>query len=295
VASTVPKAFNEFSALIKPTSGEEATITSRRNAVSNFMLKKYGPNSTMQLLETKVIGSAARSTLVRPISDIDIFCVFASAQVWQRYKNDSQQLLYRVREALTGYQVKTVGSRGQAVRLFYSTGPNVDITPAFYEHDLFGRPTGGYLIPRGDGKWQGTNPYAHTDFMARRNQELGGYLKPLVRLLKRWNQAHSAHLKSFHLELLAQASFGSLGGSMRNATHSFFEWSPNYLHVHDPAGYSGDLAAALTRDRIQNIKNALAGGAEHAKRAQEAEAAGRISEAMQQWGIVFGSGFPGYG
>jgi hypothetical protein len=136
--------------------------------------------------------------------------LFDGSRVWSRYQYDSKQLLYRVREALTGYRVKTAGSRGQAVRLFYDSPPNVDITPAFVKYDLLRRPS-GYVIPRGDGRWQGTNPYIHHDFMVRRSKELDGYLKPLVRLLKRWNRVHSNRLGSFHLELITQAVFGKIG------------------------------------------------------------------------------------
>ena len=294
MATTVPKALNEFAALIKPIDNEESVINSRRNAVSNFMLVKYGPDSSMPLLETKVIGSAGRKTLIRPVTDIDIFCVFDDRNVWASYKSNSQQLLYRVREALTGYRVKTVGSRGQAVRLFYETGPDVDITPAFRNYDIFGRQI-GFVIPRGNGRWQQTNPYVHGEFMAERNQSLNGYLKPLVRLLKRWNGAHSSRLRSFHLELIAQKTFGQLGSDMRLATQRFFEWAPKNLHVNDPAGYSGDMAAGLTYAQSKDILSAFDYGADHAERARQAEAEGRPAEALRQWGIVFGPGFPSYG
>jgi hypothetical protein len=294
MASTVPKAFAEFADIIKPTAKQEATITARRDAVRGFMLAKYGPSSNMPLLETKVIGSAARKTLIRPVDDIDIFCVFDSQQVWSRYNHDSKQLLYRVREALDGYSVKTMGSRGQAVRLFYNDGLNVDITPAFGRVDLLGR-LAGYVIPRGDGGWQETNPYRHGGFMAKRNEELGDHLKPLVRLLKRWNRAHSARLASFHLELIIQDTFRTLGGNMRAATRVFFENASGHLHVEDPAGYSRDLASRMTASQLNAVVQSFTAGADRARRAQEAEAAGKVKDALRQWRIVFGDEFPSHG
>jgi hypothetical protein len=291
---TVPKAFSAFAASITPTDSEEATIAGRRTAVVNFMLAKYGEGSTMPLIETKVIGSAGRKTLIRPVEDVDIFCVFSASKVWPNYKNNSQELLYRVREALTGYSVKTVGARGQAVRLFYSQGPNVDITPASASSDWWGRPD-GYVIPRGDGGWQKTNPYEHGRFMAKRNEQLSYHLKPLVRLLKRWNQQHSRRLRSFHLELIVQQTFGQLGSDMRQATLKFFEWGVNNLHVNDPAGYSGDLAVGLTSAQQQAITQSFDTAAEHARRAQAADAAGKTAEAFRQWRLIFGDGFPSYG
>jgi len=293
VATTVPKAFDEFDATIKPTAAQDEEIASRRKAVSGFLLARYGANSNMPLLETKVIGSAGRKTLIRPVEDIDLFCVFDDSQVWSSYKQNSQELLYRVREALTGYRVQTVGGRGQAVRLFYTKGPNVDITPAFRFYDIFGTQR-GYVIPRGDKRWQQTDPYVHATFMARRNEELGYHLKPLVRKLKRWNRAHSSRLGSFHLELIVQAVFSSLGNNSRDATRVFFENAHAYLRVEDPAGYSGDLAGGLTSDQLTAIKQSFVRGVDHTQRAQTAEAEGKTSEAMRQWRIVFGDEFPSY-
>jgi hypothetical protein len=295
VATTVPKAFAEFAETIKPTAAQEQTVATRRNSVRDFLLAKYPAGSVMPLTETRVIGSAGRKTLIRPVDDVDVFCVFDDSQVWSSYRNDSRQLLYRVREALTNYRVQTVGSRGQAVRLFYTSGPNVDITPAFPVFNAILRTPAGYYIPRGDGGWQQTDPYKHHDFMAQRNLDLGYHLKPLVRLLKRWNRTHSSRIRSFHLELVAQATFTSLGGNMREATRIFFEHAYTHLHVQDPAGYSGDLASGLTAIQELNIKQSFVNAADHARRAQLAEALGSVQEALRQWRIVFGNEFPGYG
>jgi hypothetical protein len=294
MAASVAQAFNEFAEKLRPTSAQEVTIAGRRTAVQNFLVAEYPAGSNMPLTETKVIGSAGRKTLTRPISDIDVFAVFDDSHVWSQYRNDSKQLLYRVREALTGYKVQTVGSRGQAVRLFYTDGPNVDITPAFPNFGILGHQQ-GYVIPRGDGGWQRTDPYKHHDFMAQRNQELGGHLKRLVRLLKRWNAIHSRRLASFHLELIVQATFSSLNSNSREAAHLFFSHGGNCLHVSDPAGYSGDLAAGLTRVQQQAIRQSLATAAGHAERARAAEAKGETAEALRQWRIIFGNEFPAYG
>ena len=294
MATTVPGAFQDFAQKIKPTAAQEATVASRRSAVEGFMLAKYGPDSTMPLQQTRVIGSAGRKTLIRPVDDIDLFCVFDDSQVWNSYRHDSKQLLYRVREALTGYSVQTVGSRGQAVRLFYADGPNVDITPAFPVFGVLGV-LNGYYIPRGNGGWQQTDPYKHHDFMAERNQALGNYLKPLVRKLKRWNAVHSKRLGSFHLEVMTQAIFSVLGSNSRSAVKMFFDYAAGYLHVNDPAGYSGDLAAGFSRQKERDIKQSFTSAATQARRAVDAEAAGDPAEAMRQWRMVFGNEFPSYG
>jgi hypothetical protein len=106
---------------------------------------------------------------------------------------------------------------------------------------------------------------------------------------------HSGRLRSFHLELLVQASFGSLGGNMRSATQKFFEWAPRYLHVNDPAGYSGDLAGGLSKAQEHDILQSFATEADRARRAQAEETAGKPWEALRLWRIVFGDEFPSYG
>lgn len=294
MALTVSQAFTEFAAAIKPTAAQEQTIAERRSRVEGFLVAKYPSGSTMPLTHVRTIGSAGRKTLIRPLDDVDVFAVFDDSQVWATYRYDSKQLLYRVREALTGLRVQTIGSRGQAVRLFYTDGLNVDITPAFPVRNIFGQPD-GYYIPRGDGGWQQTDPYQHHDFMAQRNQALGSYLKPLVRLLKRWNNSHSSRIKGFHLEVITQAVFTALGSSMRRNVQSFFEHAGNHLHVQDPAGYSGDLASGWSWQKHQDVSQSFSTTLAQVQRAQNAEAAGNPAEALRQWRIVFGTGFPSYG
>jgi hypothetical protein len=199
-----------------------------------------------------------------------------------------------VREALTANRVETIGARGQAVRLFYDSAPHVDITPAFRVFDLF-RKQQGYYIPRGDGGWQQTDPYVHHDFMAKRNQELDGHLKRVVRLLKRWNRVHSARLESFHLEVITQAVFATLGTNSREAVAVFFRHAGSHLHVDDPAGYSGDLASTLSYSQEQAIRQSFQTAQAHADSARQAEANGKVQEAIRQWRIVFGDEFPAYG
>lgn len=295
MALTVAQAFTEFAVKLKPTARQEATMGARRQAVEDFLTEAYPTDSLMPILGIRLIGSAGRKTLIRPVDDIDVFAVFDDSRVWSQYQHNSKELLYRVREVLDGYRVQTVGSRGQAVRLFYTDGPHVDITPAFPLYNRIFRNQEGYVIPYGDGDWLRTDPYKHHDFMVTRNQQLDNQLKPLVRLLKRWNRAHSSRLKSFHLEMSTQATFGSLSGNMRLNVAFFFKEAARHLHVKDPAGYSGDLAASLTRNQQDEITNGFAYALDHSQRAQAAEANGEVAEALRQWRIVFGDEFPSYG
>ena len=71
----------------------------------------------------------------------------------------------------------------------------------------------GYALPDGQGGWLTTDPDQHETYMAERNATLSYQLKPLVRMLKRWNRVHSERLESFHLEVMTASMFQSLGSN----------------------------------------------------------------------------------
>jgi hypothetical protein len=80
---------------------------------------------------------------------VDVLAEFSNKEgVFEKYRRDSQAFLYRIRETLNANtQVKKVGARGQAVRLFYTDGLHVDIAPVFeWSGD------GGFGLPSGSGE-----------------------------------------------------------------------------------------------------------------------------------------------
>ena len=68
-------------------------------------------------------------------------------------------------------------------------------------------------------------PYAHDDWITQRHKDLNYRLKPLVRMLKRWNNVHSKYLKGFHLEVVTATVLSSLENDSRGACEKFFDGS----------------------------------------------------------------------
>jgi hypothetical protein len=237
------------------------------------------------------MGSAGRDTIIRPLDDVDVLAIFDNTDgIFERlYRYDSKKFLYRVRDALNGYQVQVVGARGQAVRLFYKAAPHVDIAPVFQWSG------GGYALPNGSGGWLTTDPYAHHDWIAERQKTLDYRLKPMVRMLKRWNNVHSKHLKGFHLEVMVATVFSSLSGDSRDACEKFFQWAQNWLSVNDPAGHGGDLSSYLTWTTRTAVITNLESARQRAAKANAAERSGDHAEAIRLWRIIFGDEFPSYG
>lgn len=288
---TVSKSFDDFLANIALTATQQQEVRAKKASATAAVKRAFPVSSNMPTTAQKLIGSAARSTIIRPLDDIDMLAVFDHTLVWPTYQHDSQVFLYRVRDALkTETSVRLVGSKGQAVRLQYATGAHVDLTPGF------NRQGGGYLIPKGDGGWLATNPDQHADFMATRNQALSNRLKPLVRMLKRWNRSHSRRLKSFHLEVMAQHGVGYLYSNEAERVEDFFQNAEYRLDVADPAGLSGTFTSDWSWAKRQDVITSLRSARDRASKARQYERNGQIASAIGQWQIIFGKDwFPAYG
>lgn len=285
---TTAQAFSKFLEDITATDNQKSTfIPNRKASVDEDMGKAFPSTSDMPYWKGILMGSASKGTIFRPLDDIDVLAVFSNENgAWSKYAYDSKSFIYRVRDAYDGFKTQQVGTRGQAVRVFYKSGGHVDVAPVFHQgNDI-------YHLPNGTGGWLFTAPTVANTWYFDRNKALSYHLSPVVRLLKAWNRAHSKHFRSFHLETVAATTFSSLGSNYRDALQKFFEWAPGHLSVSDPGGQGGDLSAYLTWSGRQELLNALSAAADRAKQANEAEDRGDHAEAKRLWRIILGDAFP---
>lgn len=291
MAWTVTGGFDALHRAILPTDAQVKSLQPKANTAHNFLSNRFTISTNMPLLRTKLIGSAAQNTLIRPINDIDLMAVFQISQFDfdATYRDNSQAFIQRVKGAFTGSRIETIGVRGQAVRLFYKDNLHVDIAPVFEWS------TGGYILPAGDGSWLRTNPDTQETWFNQQDIRLGGHLRPLVRILKRWNAMHGKQFKSFHLVVLAANTFSSLGTNRAEAVAMFFRSAANNLSAQDPAGHSGDLSSYLTLIAALNLKTRLSSAADRAQKAIAAERQGNHNEATRLWRVEFGTDFPAFG
>lgn len=286
--TTTSQAMAQFLADISVTDYQKSSIiNARRDRVVENLATAFPSTSDLPFSRAILMGSAAKGTIVRPIDDIDVLAVFSNENsAWDTYRLDSQAFLYRVRRAYSGLSTAQVGARGQAVRVFFQNGGHVDVAPVFsHGNDVYG-------LPGGDGGWINTAPTVANSWFAKKHADLNYNLAPLVRLLKKWNNAHSKRLRSFHLETVAASTFKTLGSNRQSALANFFEWAPSHLDIPDPGGQSGTLSSYLTWSGRQEIIQAFGSAAERARKANEAEARGDHEEAKRLWRIILGSSFP---
>jgi hypothetical protein len=292
VATTVAAAFNEFNTRVTPGERTWNKVYARRDAVVSVLKKAFPLESDISYRSSKIIGSLGRNTAGTPVADIDLLVhLSVDMDLWDReYKYSSSKFLYRVRRSLDSESmVQKIGARGQAVRLFYADGLEVDVAPVEKYQD------GSFAIPDGSGNWITTDPGKHETYLDRRNGELVGDLKKVIRFAKQWNKAHSSRLKSFHLEMLVARTFGTMDNNSREALKLFFDYNHKNLSVQDPAGYSGDLANGISWATRSAVNDSLSRASYRAGQALVAENRGNHREAIRLWGIILGDRFPVYG
>lgn len=284
---TVAQAFTNFLTNISASKyHNETLIPARKKSVLENLEETFPADSDMPFWKAYLIGSASKGTIVTPIEDVDVLAVFSNENdAYEKYKNNSQSFLYRITRAYDGVSTQEVGARGQAVRVFFQSGGYVDVAPVFENGD-------NYIIPAGDKTWLTTSPLKANSWFEEQNKELDYHLKPIVRLVKKWNKEHSSHFNSFHLETIVAHTFSSMGSNYRDTLMKFFLWAPNHINVYDPAGFSGDLSSYMTYQQRSNAIQVLNSAYERAKKAVEAENVGDHDEAKRLWSIVLGDDFP---
>lgn len=288
MAFTTAQAFAAFLENVAATDYQKNTlIPARKRSVDERLFEKFPTSSDMPYARGILMGSASKGTIIRPIDDVDVLAVFDNVNgAWNKYWNDSKSFIYRIRDAYNGISIQQVGTRGQAVRVFYDGGGHVDVAPVVRKSDDV------YHLPNGTGGWILTSPIVANAWFAQRSKALDYRLAPLVRLAKAWNRAHSKRMRSFHLETVAATAFASIGTDYRLNLQQFFEWAPKWLDVNDPGGQGGSLSNYLTVTGRQELIQALNVAAERAKRANEAETRGDHAEAKRLWRIILGNDFP---
>jgi hypothetical protein len=290
VAWTTASAFDTFAAKLLPTDSQKLIISSRRATIEGQLTNAFGFQSIMPIRNVQPIGSADRGTIIRPLHDLDLLAVFDAAAYNNNYRwNGSNAFITRVRNALDLGGARIIGTRGQAVRIFYQSGPVVDVAP------VFALQGGGFYLPNGSNGWLTTDPDFHKRWINEQNQKLSYHLKPFARLIKRWNRVHSERLSSFHIEVMVANTFSAMGSNSRETAAKFFDWGQSRLHSDDPAGHSGDLSAKLTANQRRAVLDGFQSAQVRAERALDAEVIGDHAEAIRLWKIIFGDEFPSYG
>jgi hypothetical protein len=272
--------FSRFLDNITITGDARKVAKGRRDKIAELL------EGSFTTLDTFATGSTVRGTGLKGVSDVDVMLVL-------HYGNHVKgktplELLEGVRDVLSDYNAKIVKKNGQAITLYFTTWPNVDIVPAYRiqgAQDLLEIPDANTAT------WIRTSPATHDHAMAilpvRRRQ--------LVRMVKCWNRAHSGFLESFHLEQIALQTTAAHDGS--NWAEDDWPWAlkgyfEKAINLTEPAATIS--ASYGTADWLE-LRTRLVRARDLSTEAWHAVRRDDIEEAVDRCRILFGGDFPAYG
>lgn len=148
------------------------------------------------------IGSWGKDTAGRPPGDVDLYFVLP-VEVYYRFEqhswNKQSALLQEVKGVLAEtYPETDMSGDGQIVLVNFGSY-NVEVVPAFLLKN------GGYWIcdTNNGGYYKETHPSAEISHIESADQATNHNLRPLIRMMKAWQNYCSVPIKSFQLEIVA--------------------------------------------------------------------------------------------
>jgi hypothetical protein len=167
-----------------------------------------------------------------------------------------------------------------------------DVVPAFAHHDH-------YLIPDDViGGWVHTNPKVHADKATAANKNFAEQWKPLVKMIKKWNEVVGHPIEpSFLNEVMAlKLITGRWTGDHARELRQFFASAAERLDEGwpDPAGVGPDISDVLDASitKTARARKALQAAEAASTAAINLERAGRTGDALAKWRAIFGPLFP---
>jgi predicted nucleotidyltransferase len=253
------------------------------------------------VVEVVPSGSLARSTQREPLNDVDVIVVYDAnehpdwGQPGESAASALDYLQKKVKELLgtnggtVAEEVRLAKARNHSVKCWFNDPEQenaftVDAMPALRQ------PGGELLVPeKKSNDWIRTDPELLIERVGLRQQDWDCF-RPLVRVLKFWNDCQCKEMKSLTVEILALNHL-PVETNRPRALQRFFQAAVNAvdLPIEDPAGFCGEIQPDLDREAT---KKHLDEAASYAWRAVNAQDANETDRAACLWRKVFGEDFP---
>jgi hypothetical protein len=290
---TVNDAFWKFRGNLETTDTEDATASSRQQKLRSQL------DEAFDIITDFLTGAYRRHTKTKPLRDVDIMIVLRDTSWLDMHP---REILQAVREALSPhYGTARVCTDRRAVRVDFGvqhvddlTGEVIsfDVVPAFQDGDH-------YLIPDDRlGIWVPTNPKIHAELATAANENFDGQWKPLVKMVKKWNQVHGGPVEpGFLIEVMAlELITGNWTGSHAYELRQFFASATDRIvgRWPDPAGLGPDISDVMDGDqaKMRRAQAALREAEAACTRAILLDRQGKTREALSAWRSLFGDLFP---
>lgn len=250
----------------------------------------YGTASTTD--NSFVVGSWGKSTYIRPPRDIDLYFLLP-VNVHSRFQvyfgNRQSALLQEVKDVLAEtYPDTDMRGDGQVVMVKFDSF-DVEVAPAFLLTN------GRYWIcnTQDGGSYKESDPWAEVRQLEAADQTNNRNLRPLIRMLKAWQDYCSVPIKSFQLELVATEFLAR--SLWRNRDFFWFDWITRdfFAHLYHRANtlvyVPGTLEPIFLGDEWRSRVESAYWRAEKACRYEEHNL---VAAAGEEWQKIFGSQIP---
>lgn len=287
----VRQRFQQFRANLLLTRRQYLDGMTKRNGVVNCLNRHYYATAS-DTDHSFLIGSWGKDTAGRPPRDVDLYFLLPLS-VYRRFQahlwNRQSALLQEVKGVLAEtYPDTDMRGDGQVVVVSFDSY-NVEVVPAF------GPANGRYWIcdTNNGGFYKEADPWAELNHINTVDQANNGNLRPLIGMLKAWQEYCSVPIKSFQLELLA-ADFISRS-PWRLYDYFWFDWiCRDFLaYLYHRANRSVVVPGTLETIYLGNAWQSRAESAYwRAVKACEHEQHNRVEAAGEEWQKIFGSQIP---
>lgn len=290
---SVSEAFHKFRSRLELSDTEQQDASNRQQRIRMIIDEAFDVENDF------LTGSYSRHTKTKPLKDVDIFIVLSS--------NENQYLKKPPDDVLSDFRTPLVEKYGEnrveiqrrsvrvdfGVQLVDDLSDKVmsfDVTPAF-------KSNGHYIIcDRVEGNWMQTDPKVHATRATDANEDFEGHWKPLVKMLKKWNEHYDKPIKpSFLIEVMSLDFLANWGGSYPRESKAWFATAIDAINEtwDDPAGLGPPVSDRISSDPdlLEKAQTALKEAEAMCTEAINHEQAGRIGEALKAWQNLFGLAF----
>lgn len=291
---TIPEAFDKFKSRLELTDREQEDARRRQQKIREYLREQF------EIERDFLTGSYARWTKTKPLKDVDIFFVLGKKE--RGYRDQKPNVvLEKLREVLApkyGEDQVSLGRRSVqvdfGVQVVEDTTDDqvmsIDVVPAFAS-------ASHYEIPdRVTGAWAMTDPEVHAELTTKANNAFSEKWKPLVKMIKKWNQTAGKPVKpAFLLEVIALDLFvPPFSGGYSYELKGFFSTAAARIGDvwSDPARLGPPVSDQMDEAKVTAARVALLGAEESVSRAIRLVQSGHQGGALQEWRNLFGPLFP---
>lgn len=282
---TIEEGLRALDKSLQITVPQMAVISTQQSKIEKIVVEEF------EALGTVLPGAYARNTMVQPFaeSEIDLFVLLTP----ERGQRSTPVNLMRQLEDifLAHYPDTRIAPDGRSVIV----GNGIFV---FHAIPSFARENKGYVIadPKNQ-KWTKTNPHVHYYALDDENHRQKGFLLPVIRMIKYWNECNGSLFNNYYLELLLTETLSEIKSeSYVHAIKYFFKKAVRMLvfSINDPADDGKQMEGLKDINKMMEAMKVFRECHAHIVAAEEYEEQGNLIMAYKEFGKIFGGYFQSY-